>query len=152
MNRGGFRHMERFQARGASSTMEFVFRHWEHLQVQGAASCTGCDFRHGEPLCSSGTGRALRHWACPQAQGALRQGVRCHPWGAPSESACAFQAKGVPSGMGSAFRHGEWLQELEALCWEHRGLETRCWEHRAWRAGRDSVSPSVSVLPREIPC
>ena len=74
--------------------------------------------------------------------------------GCTLRDACALQAQEVPLGTGSAFRHrhGKWLQELEALCWEHRGLETLCWEHRAWRAGRDSVSPSVSVLSREIPC
>ena len=41
---------------------------------------------------------------------------------------CALSECLCLSGKGSAFRHGEWLQELEALCCEHWVLEARCCE------------------------
>ena len=90
---------ERLQAWGLPSSTGSFIRHGVCLQAQGAP----VQFGQGEHMCLSPrdapscTGNSRRHRECPQA-------------GVQLESAHAIQAMGVPTGTGSAFRHGEGLQ------------------------------------------
>ena len=104
------------EARGAPSGMVLAFRQWELLQAWGTASGTAssCAIQARGAHVPFNKGRPIMHRALKETQ-RMPSGR-----GAPSESAYAIQAKGVPSGTGSAFRHAEWRQKLEGLCREHR--------------------------------
>ena len=108
--------------------MGLAFRHVEHLQAWGAASGT-------ESSCAIQVRGAHVpfHKGCPIMHRML---IETHSM--PSGMGCALREYLCLSGKGSAFRHGERLQEVEALCREHR----------AWRL-HGILSPSLSVLPRE---
>ena len=49
-----------------------------------------------------------------------------------------LSGKGSAFRTGRAFKHGEWLQEVEALCCEHWGLEPPCCKHWVKRFGSAS--------------
>ena len=170
----GFKHREHFQARahlqpwGLCSGTGSPFRYSERLHAQGATSGMGslCAlWAQGAPR---DTGLAIRDRANSGKGCAITHGVRPQRLPVPFRQRECLQERGMHSGMGSAFRHGEWLQELEALCckhWglgalycehrslgalccEHWGLEARCCEHRDWR-GCLRFCASLSLLPQE---
>ena len=130
----------------------------------------GRGFRQVEVLCHSGKGSACDTQArnAPSCTGSsVRLRACLQAWVVPLESAGAFQARGVPSDKGSAFRHWRLcpvstepgvsvlgVQSLEGLlgilclplCPSPGGSVVRAQSlEPAW----DSVSPSHSFLPLE---
>ena len=180
-----FRYREQLHARGAPSGMGSIcalqvwgtqsgmgrtIRHREWLQAWCTASGMGRGFRQVEVLCHSGKGSACDTQArnAPSCTGSsVRLRACLQAWVVPLESAGAFQARGVPSDKGSAFRHWRLcpvstepgvsvlgVQSLEGLlgilclplCPSPGGSVVRAQSPEpAWEA----VSPSHSVLPLE---
>ena len=142
-----FKHGVHLQPWSLSSGTGSIFRYSEWLHAQGATSGTGSHCALQAQVAALGTGLALRHRAhsgkgCAVTHGVLPQRVLV-----PFRQRECLQEWGVPSGMANGFRN--WR-----LC---AASTTRSWSLGAGStepggAGRDSVSPSVSVLPREIPC